>query len=33
MSFLVFIFIDRDHLNVDYYQTGQVSIDLGTIRR
>jgi hypothetical protein len=32
-NFLVFIFIDRNHLNVDYYQSGRVSIDLGTIQR
>jgi len=30
---LVFTFIDRDRLNVDYYQPGGVVIDLGTIRR
>ena len=32
-NFLVFTFIDRDRLNVDYYQPGRVVIDLGTVRR
>lgn len=33
MNCLVFSFVDRDSLNVDYYQPGGVVIDLGTIRR
>ena len=32
-NFLVFTFIDRDRLNVDYYQRGRIVIDLGTIHR
>jgi len=32
-NYLVFTFIDRDHLNVDYYQHGRIVIDLGTIAR
>jgi hypothetical protein len=30
---VVFTFIDRDRLNVDYYQPGRVVIDIGTLRR
>jgi len=30
---IVFTFIDRDHLNADYYQPDGARIDLGTIRR
>lgn len=30
---LVLTFINRDRLNVDYYQPGGVTIDLGTLRR
>jgi hypothetical protein len=30
---LVLTFVDRDRLNVDYYQPGGVTIDLGTLRR
>ena len=32
-NYLVFTFIDRDRLNVDYYQRGRIVIDLGTIAR
>lgn len=32
-NFLVFTFIDRDRLNVDYYQHGGVVVDMGTLRR
>ena len=32
-NFLVFTFIDRNTLNVDYYQPGGIVIDLGVIRR
>lgn len=30
---LVFTFIDRDRLNVDFYRHSQVSVDLGEVRR
>jgi hypothetical protein len=30
---VVFTFIDRDTLNVDYYQAGGIVVDLGTIKR
>ncbi|MEX2672088.1 MAG: hypothetical protein WD294_08280, partial [Phycisphaeraceae bacterium] len=30
---LVLTFIDRNRLNVDYYQTGRIVVDLGTIHR
>lgn len=33
LTCLVFTFVDRDQLNVDYYQSGGVSIDLSTISR
>jgi hypothetical protein len=33
INFLVFTFIDRDRLNVDYYQHGRIVVDLGTVRR
>ena len=32
-NFLVFTFVDRDQLNIDYHQPDGVVIDLGTIRR
>jgi len=32
-NFLVFTFVDRNTLNVDYYQPGGVVVDLGVIRR
>ncbi|MEX2217093.1 MAG: hypothetical protein WD768_23475 [Phycisphaeraceae bacterium] len=32
-NFLVFTFIDKDRLNVDYHQPGGAVIDLGTLRR
>lgn len=33
LNFLVFTFVDENHLNVDYYQHGRVVVDLGTISR
>ena len=30
---LVFTFVSRDAMDVDYYQPGRVTIDLGEIRR
>lgn len=32
-NFLVCTFIDRDQLNIDYYQPGGIAIDLGSIQR
>ena len=32
-NFLVFTFIDKDRLNVDYHQPGGAVVDLGTLRR
>ena len=32
-NYVVFTFIDRDRLNVDYYQRGRIVVDLGTIQR
>ena len=32
-NYLVFTFIDKDRLNVDYYQHGRVVVDLGTLKR
>jgi hypothetical protein len=32
-NYVVFTFIDRDRLNVDYYQSGRIVVDLGTIQR
>jgi len=33
LNFLVFTFVDENHLNVDYYQHGRVVVDMGTISR
>ena len=33
LNFLVFTFVDRHHLNVDYYQSGRAVVDLGTLQR
>ena len=30
---LVFTFVDKDTMNVDYYRHGKVIVDLGTIKR
>ena len=32
-NYLVFTFIDRNRLNVDYYQRGRIVVDLGTVKR
>jgi len=33
LNYLIFTFIDENHLNVDYYQHGRINVDLGTISR